>query len=129
MDPSKIDPDWPEALRWFLSQDLGHFAPWRFLTARDEFAFAAEAFAREDIAHGRVMVFARRQDRDCFAGLELHDDQLTSRVVCFRPLFATPTARPARNWNIVLARFSNVYDFVARCVIDEMKDWSDDDGI
>lgn len=66
MDRSKINPEWPNALHWFLVQDLHAFTPWHFIREPDEFALVAEAFHREDIHHGKVFVFAGRQDCDDF---------------------------------------------------------------
>ena len=59
MERSLIDPAWPNALRWFLTQDLTSFTPWHFIREPDELVFAAIAFRREDVSNGEVFVFAR----------------------------------------------------------------------
>ena len=122
--PSKIDPDWPNPLRWFLCQELVHFTPWHFFTEPDELGFAAEAFAREDVDRGQVLVFARRQDCDDFAGIELQGGKPTNRVVCFHPVFASGVSKSPRTWNIVSETFDDVFDFVAKRVVGDMKAWA-----
>ena len=71
MERLKINPNWPNALRWFLAQNLSSFTPWHFIQEPTECEFAANAFRREDIHKGNVFVFARRQDCDDFAGVEI----------------------------------------------------------
>ena len=124
MHPSKIDPRWPNALRWFLVQGLEHFTPWHFISESDQFAFAARAFEREDVSRGSVFVFAHRQDCDDFAGLEVIDGKFTDRVICFHPVFGSGTVESPRNWNIVSETFDDVFEFVSGRVIPDMKDWS-----
>ncbi|PPT31510.1 hypothetical protein XabCFBP2524_20870 [Xanthomonas axonopodis pv. begoniae] len=87
-------------------------------------AFAASAFRREDVSSGDVFVFARRQDCDDFAGLELVDGRTTDKVVYFHPVFVDSSRSSSRTWNIVTASFSDVFEFVAKCVIPDMKDWA-----
>jgi hypothetical protein len=125
MDISKIDRAWPNFLRWFLVQNLQSFTPWHFIEDKDDFIFAAKAFAREDIHNGNVFVFASRQDNDDFAGLEILDGIITSKVIVFHPVFSTEPSQ--RRWNIVNAIFSDVFDFVSNQVIPDMKDWSIDE--
>ena len=80
MEISEIKRDWPNALRWFLSQNLHSFAPWHFLSHGSEFDQACKAFEREDVEHCRVFVFASRQDNDDCAGLEIIDGKITNKV-------------------------------------------------
>lgn len=124
MHPSKINPQWPNALRWFLSQQLEHFTPWHFINEPDQMAFAARAFEREDVSRGHVFVFAQRQDCDDFAGLEVIDSKIIDRVIYFHPVFGSSTAESPRTWNIVCEVFDDVFDFVAKRVIPDMKDWA-----
>lgn len=124
MEHSKINPAWPNALRWFLAQGLTTFAPWYFIEEPDEMEFAADAFRREDVSSGNVFVFARRQDRDDFAGLELVDGRITDTVIYFHPVFDGSTQPSSRTWNIVLDTYDDVFAFVAKCVIPDMKDWA-----
>jgi hypothetical protein len=122
--PSKITSDWPNALRWFLCQELVHFTPWHFFTQPEQFAFAARAFAREDVSKGQVLVFAQRQDCDDFAGLEIQDGKVVDRVICFHPVFGSGSSESPRTWNIVSETFDDVFDFVAQRVVTDMKDWA-----
>ena len=124
MERSLIDSAWPNALRWFLTQRLTSFTPWHFIQTPDEMSFAANAFLREDASSGEVFVFARRQDCDDFAGLELVGGRITERVVHFHPVFADSSKSSARTWNIVTAMYDDVFEFVAQCVVPEMKDWA-----
>ena len=87
-------------------------------------AFAANAFRREDVSRGEVFVFARRQDCDDFAGLELIGGRITDKVVYFHPVFGDSSAPSPRTWNIVTATYGDVFEFVAQCVIPDMKDWA-----
>ncbi len=122
MEPGKIDPAWPNALRWFLSQGLTRFTPWHFLSDASDFAFASRAFQREDASGGEVFVFARRQDRDDFAGLLIVDGRITDRVVYFHPVFADSSQPSPRTWNIVCDVYEDVFEFVKARVIEDMKE-------
>lgn len=124
MEHSRIETSWPNALRWFLAQGLTSFTPWHFIQDPDEMAFAANAFRREDVSGGEVFVFARRQDCDDFAGLELVGGRITDKVVYFHPVFADSSKPSPRTWNIVAATYSDVFEFVAQRVVPDMKDWA-----
>ncbi|MDQ1061274.1 hypothetical protein [Stenotrophomonas sp. SORGH_AS_0282] len=124
MEPSKIDPAWPNALRWFLSQGLARFTPWHFLSDASDFAFASRAFQREDVSGGEVFVFASRQDCDDFAGLLIVDGRITDRVVYFHPVFADSSQPSPRTWNIVCDAYEDVFEFVKARVIEDMKEWA-----
>lgn len=125
MENSKIDPLWPNALRWFLVQHLYHFTPWHFIQEPSELEFAANAFRREDVQGSEVFVFARRQDCDDFAGLEIVNGKVTDKVIYFHPVFASSTLSDARErtWNIVCDTFADVFDFVSQRVVPDMKEW------
>jgi hypothetical protein len=129
MEPTKIDPHWPNALRWFLCQNLNRFTPWHFIQEPTECEFAAMAFSREDLNKGEVFVFARRQDRDDFAGLELQAGKFTGKVLYFHPVFATssPSSTEARTWNIVCGVYEDVFEFLANRVVPDMKEWASDE--
>ena len=127
MEHSKINPHWPNALRWFLVQDLTKFTPWHFIREPAELAGPANAFRREDVSNGELFVFAYRQDCDDFAGLELVDGRFTDRVVHFHPVFSEISSPSPRTWNIVNGHYENVFDFVAQRVIPDMKDWAIDE--
>ena len=126
MELTKIDPHWPNALRWLLCQGLQSFTPWHFIQEPTELEFAANAFRREDVSGGQVFVFARRQDCDDFAGLEIQDGKVTNKVIYFHPVFTTNASeKPApRTWNIVCGDYEDVFDFLANCVVPDMKDWA-----
>lgn len=122
MDTSKINRDWPNALRWFIAQDLHSFTPWHFLKEPHEYEFAAKAFENEDTSNGKVFVFAGRQDCDDFAGLEIIDGKISDKVIYFHPVFSTGVSD--RKWNIVNNAYDDVFDFVAKQVVPDMKDWA-----
>lgn len=124
MEQAWIDPTWPNALRWFLAQDLTSFTPWHFINEASELAFASRAFAREDVGGGDVFTFARRQDREDFAGLLVIDGRISDTVVYFHPVFADSSQPSQRTWNIVVASFEDVFAFVAGQVIPDMKEWA-----
>ena len=127
MEHSKVSPEWPNALRWFLWQGLQSFTPWHFINEPQECEFAAHAFRREDV-HGRdVFVFARRQDSDDFAGLLIQEGKVTNTVLYFHPVFSTSQSPSPRTWNIVYETYENVFDFVARQVISDMKEWAEEE--
>ena len=87
-------------------------------------AFAARAFLREDASNSEVFVFARRRDYDDFAGLELVGGRVTEKVVCFHPVFGDTSKSSPRTWNIVNATYQDAFEFVAQCVVPDMKDWA-----
>ena len=124
MDPSKIDPRWPNALRWFLCQNLHRFTPWHLIQEPAECDFAARAFAREDVSRGQVFVFAKRQDCDDFAGIEVVEGVLTERVIYFHPVFGSADNEANQTWNIVHGVFDDVFEFVAKQVVPDMKEWA-----
>jgi hypothetical protein len=124
MERIKIDDAWPNALRWFLVQDLRRFTPWHFIKEPEEMAFAANAFRHEDVSRGEVFVFARRQDCDDFAGLKVVNGRITEKVIYFHPVFGDTSKPTSRTWNIVNATFEDVFEFVAKQVIPDMKDWA-----
>ena len=125
MELSKIEASWPNALRWFLVQNLQSFTPWHFIDEPLEFEFASKAFRREDVSNGEVFVFASRQDNDDFAGIEIIDGKLTDKVLYFHPVFGSSTSD--RSWNIVNEVFEDFFEFVAKRVIPDMKDWALDE--
>ena len=126
MERSNIDQRWPNALRWFLYQNLNSFTPWHLIQDPSECDFAAKAFHREDVSNGEVFVFARRQDCDDFAGFEIINGELTDKVIHFHPVFSSGSSNPSseRNWNIVCGVFDDVFEFIAKQVIPDMKDWA-----
>lgn len=122
MKASYIDPKWPNSLRWFLVQNLCSFTPWHFIQKENEFDFAATAFKREDISGGEVFVFASRQDNDDFAGLEILDGKITEKVISFHPVFSMGESK--KQWHIVNETYIDVFEFVSKQVIDDMKEWA-----
>jgi hypothetical protein len=124
MERSLINPTWPNSLRWFLAQGLTSFTPWHFIKDPNEMASAANAFRREDVNNGEVFVFAWRQDCDDFAGLELSGGNITDKVIYFHPVFGDSTHPSPRDWNIVTETYRDVFEFVAQCVIPDMKCWA-----
>lgn len=101
--------------------------PWHFLRKPQGYEGAAKALLREDVHEREVFVFASRQDRDDYAGLLIENGVITDRVLCFHPVFASEEVASARNWNIVQASYEDVFDFVARQVIPDMKEWAKDE--
>jgi hypothetical protein len=125
MKKSDIDNRWPNALRWFLTQNLRSFTPWHLIDDLSECEGAANAFRREDIDKRDVFVFAKRQDCDDFAGLEIVQGAVTDRVIYFHPSFtASPNEQRDRGWNIVDGVFEDVFEFVAKQIVPDMKAWA-----
>jgi hypothetical protein len=120
LHPSQVSVEWPNALRWFLAQQLQHFTPWHFIDKPSAGALAARAFSLEDINRREVFVFAHRQDCDDFAGLQIVDGRITDRVIYFHPSFGSNVPE----WDIVNTTFEDVFDFVAKRVLPDMKDWA-----
>ena len=116
----EINPEWPNALRWFLAHELHRFSPWRFIDKLGKTDSVEKAFSREDLMHREVFVFAFRQDCDDFAGLEVVAGKVTDRVIYFHPSFGTNVP----GWNIVEGTFVDVFEFVAQQVIPDMRDWA-----
>lgn len=122
MDQIKVKSNWPNALRWFLVQNLESFTPWHFLENEGDFEFAANAFQRESLGDSCIFVFARRQDNDQFAGLEIVDGNITDKVIVFHPSFSTSSNE--KHWDIVNQVFGDVFEFVSEQVIPDMKMWA-----
>ena len=125
MEQNNIDPLWPNSLRWFLVQNLHSFIPWHLIAEPTELNFAARAFAKEDTSKGEVFVFARRQDCDDFAGLEIVNGVITEKVICFHPVFSTGTLESSRSWNIVNSTYKNTFEFISHQVIPDMQIWAE----
>tara|TARA_R110001592_G_scaffold360807_1_gene669873 strand:+ start:69 stop:461 length:393 start_codon:yes stop_codon:yes gene_type:complete len=122
MNHSQVDNNWPNALRWFLCQNLSQLTPWHLLERATEFDSAANAFEREDVKCRKVFVFASRQDNDDFAGLEIIDGKISDTVICFHPVFSSGESK--REWDITDQQYVDVFEFVAKQVIPDMKDWA-----
>ena len=48
----------------------------------------------------------------------------TDKVVYFHPVFSNGSTDSPRTWNIVVATYPDVFDFVAQCVVPDMKEWA-----
>lgn len=120
MIKTQINPKWPNQLRWLLVQNLHSFTPWHFIREPNEFSFAEEAFKREDVGNRQVFVFASRQDNDDYAGLEIKDNKILEKVLYFHLGFQQSSSK----WNIVKAEHADVFDFLARKVVPDMRDWA-----
>ena len=120
------DPQLPNDLRWLLTLGLFHLQPWFLFRQRDEYTFASNAFTNEDIRHRSVLTFARRHDCDDFAGLEIVDGHVTSRVICFHPVFATPPSPVSepRTWDICCGTYRDVFAFLSDVVAPAMREWA-----
>jgi hypothetical protein len=126
MKRSDIDQKWPNALRWFLAQNLNSCTPWHLIQKPAECQFAANAFQREDLQKREVFAFARRQDCDDFAGLLILDGKITDKVIYFHPVFAGAATNElsSNTWNIVCDEYEDVFEFFANRVVPDMKDWA-----
>lgn len=122
METSKVNKKWPNSLRYFLVQGLHSFTPWHIFDYEEEFASAASAFEKEDVDSRKVFVFASRQDNDDFAGLEIVDGKITDKVIHFHPTFSSSESN--RSWNIVDGEFSDIFEFMSKQVMPDMKDWA-----
>lgn len=120
------DPQLPNDLRWLLALRLFHLQPWFLFRHRDEYSFASVAFAREDLDHRSVLTFARRHDCDDFAGLEIVDGRVTSRVIYFHPVFGSSSSpvREPRTWDICCGTYPDVFAFLSHVVAPAMRDWA-----
>ncbi|WP_196140653.1 hypothetical protein [Aliikangiella sp. G2MR2-5] len=121
MERELINQDWPNSLRWFLVQNLQSFTPWHFLEKEEEFRSASKAFANEDVKGRDVFVFASRQDCDDFAGLEVIDGIVGENVIYFHPTFNSSSDK---KWDIVCEEYEDVFEFVAKTVLPDMKEWA-----
>lgn len=119
------DTDLPNDLRWLVALGVFHLQPWFLFRHRDEYEFASNAFAAEDIVHRSVITFARRHDCDDFAGLEIIDGRVTSRVIYFHPVFGSSSpVREPRTWDICCGTYADVFAFLSDVVVPAMRDWS-----
>lgn len=118
------DPELPNDLRWLLALGIFHLQPWFQFRARDEYDFATRAFAEEDVSRRWVLTFARRHDCDDFAGLEIVDGKITSRVIYFHPVFGSSSIAEtnSRTWDICCGTYPDVFGFLADVVAPAMRD-------
>jgi len=122
MNLAQINPAWPNSLRWFLVQNSVNFCPWFFLSEPNEFKSVAKVFEDEDLKNRKVFVFASRQDNDDFAGLEVVNGTILDKVLVFHPTFTTNQS--IRDWDIVDSEFSDVFEFISKRVVEDMRDWA-----
>lgn len=120
------DPRLPNDLRWLMALRLFHLQPWFLFRHRDEYQFASTAFANEDVQHRAVLTFARRHDCDDFAGLEIVDGSVTSRVIYFHPVFGSSTlpVPDPRKWDICWGTYPDVFAFLSEVIVPAMRDWA-----
>jgi hypothetical protein len=109
----------PNSFRWFVGQNLLSFTPWHFCRRLDEYAFAAQQFAREDTTGRHVLPVIRRQDKDDFAGFEIISDQVKENVIYFHPAFSN-----VKNSLIIYGEYSNLFEFIRRVVLTDMEEWA-----
>ncbi|SMF23124.1 hypothetical protein [Pseudobacteriovorax antillogorgiicola] len=83
----EIKKEWPNQLRWLFTLRLKTFTPWYLFTNESEFQFAADAFEKEDPSGKKLLVFARRQDMEDFAGIEVSEKGFGESVIYFHPSF------------------------------------------
>ena len=117
----------PNQLRWLSACGVRHFQPWYLLTEVEEYASASRQFAAEDVKGRRVFTFARRHDRDDFAGLLIRRGVVTDEVIGFHPVFGgTKHALPVRKraWDIVTSTHRDVFAFFAGVVLPDARDWA-----
>ena len=119
----------PNSLRWFVGQGLLSFQPWRFFNTVEEFARISRTFSSEDVRGRTVLVFMSHEGCDDFAGFEVVDGQVTPRVLHFHPVFGTGKEVPVerRTWDIVRGEYDNLFEFVARVVLEDMREWASED--
>ncbi len=103
-------------------QNLQSFVPWQLIGAPAEFDSVATAFENEDIKNRKVFVFASRQDNDDFAGLEIVNGIITDKVLYFHPVFSSGVSDS--EWDIVDSAFEDVFEFMSKQIIPDMKDWA-----
>jgi len=109
----------PNSLRWFLNQNLYHFAPWFFLDSQSQYQFSTESLGERNPRKGSVYVFAKCRGNGSFAGLEIAGNKITNRVICFQSV-SMPNELEL-NWNVVDAIYEDVFVFVAKQIMPDMQ--------
>lgn len=118
------DESLPNELRWLIALRVYHLQPWFISRQGNEYEFASTAFGNEDINNRAVFTFARRQDCDDFAGLEIVDGVIRPNVIYFHPVFGSgPTPAP-RTWDIVCGEYEDVFAFLSDVIAPAMRDWA-----
>ena len=122
MSKSDTNHVWRKALQCLLGQSLHRMPPWEILDHKSQYEYYTETTRENGIDKGTVLVFARRQDNGDFAGLEVVEGQLIDQVICFHPMSMTGSSE--RNWNVVNAIYTDIFEFVAQKVVPDMKQWA-----
>lgn len=127
METPEIQQVWPKALQCFLGENLNRMPPWEILDSKSQYEYHTETVRENGIDKGTILVFAKRQDNNDFAGLEVRDGQLIDQVICFHAI--SMLGNSARNWNVVNAIYADIFEFVAHKVIPDMKQWALAQGV
>jgi hypothetical protein len=114
----------PTSYRWFLTLGLTNFVPWEFVWL-DKYVLINERFVIETALPTRVATFASHQGMDTFAGFEIIGEELTEKVIVFHPTFQTNVA----GWNIIEARYVDIFAFVRERVLPDMQEWLQDEDV
>ena len=119
--PPPIDGPLPLAYRWLLAHGLIHFKPWHLVVDLGDGGACRAAFRIEAAFQRDVLPFARRRDNDNTAGIEIIGGRCTDRVIAFHPSY---DGRP--NSHLIEAEFEDLWSFLSRQVVDDMRWWADE---
>ena len=126
ISPLVADLTLPNDLRRLLALNIFDLLPWYLFRQKETFAFASKAFANEDIKRRSVLTFASRQDCDDFAGLQIVDGRITSRVIYFHPVFGPASSAEAANndrtHNICMGTYPDVFSFLSEVIVRDMRE-------
>jgi hypothetical protein len=114
----------PNAFEWFSKLKLTKFIPWHFDSEIDFNSSINKQFKIE-CRYREVLTFGHRQDQDTFAGFEVINGKIMGNVLVFHPSFKNNID----DWNIVEFEYENFFEFMKNCVLEDMKEWIEDDDI
>jgi hypothetical protein len=111
----------PLSYRWLRANGVTRLVPWHFIDETEGHKASLE-FATEHPGGGGLWTFARRQDRDDFAGFKIVDGQVTDEVVYYHPSF-----QGGPNPHIISGTYPDLWAFLRDVVLLDTATWFTDE--
>lgn len=107
----------PLSYRWLKANGINQLVPW-YMTSENEGKFANKHFENESVENRKIITFARRQDRDDFAGFEIVDNKIMEKIIYFHPSFSKH-----KESNLINKEFPDIWTFLKEVVIPDSEEW------
>jgi hypothetical protein len=113
----------PLQYRWLRANGIKQFVPWYFINEK-EGEFASRQFSIECPQPRMVLTFARRQDRDDFAGFEIINNVVNDRVINFHPAFSKK-----KELGLISGEYPDILAFLTHVVLPDTAEWASEEDL